>query len=1383
MGKQLSTAILLILICLRGNIGFAQTCSVNAGVNSRICKSGTMTLTGNATGALSASAQWEFISGPNIPLISSPSSASTAVTGFIAGTYRFRYFATCSDLIEASDTVEIIVDSLGAFSAGGDTFICSNTRVLSATLPAGATGIWTYANKSSGPLASFSNASAPNSSFTAMATPSCPREYYTIWTVTSGACTAVDTSVTSFGGQNPGFTSLSHTDTTICGTNYLSPIIEFPGCGATYNSVQLAGPSIATWSNSYGTSSTALRFQYSGLTTGTYTFALFVQTCSGNIIRDTFTITVATTTGVTNPGISNYSLCPSQFDTVYYSTPTNTLLPGEHLVYNFSSLSGNTPGKPTILPTIDTIGNVLRWRNVVHPDTTAVSSWQYSVNYYVTNGSCVYTGTALIILVPPMSSRAFQTVVNLPCGATSGEIAVPVSGGYGGYAFTNGTILSKPAGAPNPTLPASVTSGTFPVSGLQPGKYVISFQYFIGNSGCSLKTAVVEVNVSAKAGLSNAGTDQTLPCGVDSTVLAGNIPAAGNTGIWQLVSGPSGVLLSTPTSPSLLVKNLVSGTYIFRWSISNGGTCTASTSDIKVIVTPNLPTANAGADKTVCFGSPTSLNGNDIPAGGSGKWRQISGPSVTITDSTAATTLINGTTASNTYGFSWTITTPCGVAADTVVIATTSDLGPSAAQIISNDTCVTTATLSSISLNALAPVSGSGIWRQISGPVTVSIAAPGSAGTSASGFSATGLYRFTWTVGNGTCDSLRDTLTISFRGAASLVANAGADRYICADTIRLAGNNPTLGTGTWVQFGGGASIIDSVNKSNSLVSGLVGGSTYDYIWIVSLGNCPSSRDTVHIGVSQNPSTAVARTDTVICGITLSTTATLSVPISATAPTIGVGAWTILETPTGGATITSPGSTNTTATLYDGITRLVWQVSNGACPASRDTVNIEIVPKASAGGATSSQCNKIALTLSGTEAGSGSPSWTQSSGPSTANISNPNRAVTTVSGLIPGTYVFRYTITHPVSGCSSADSVRVINYALPVANAGTDTSYCYLAAGNPVWLQAPTPALGTGTWSRSSGTGTLSYSPSASANPATALITGASALQQFRWTVTNGVCQASDIKDVIIERIPPPGVIITPLNSCRDTITFRTNSLNPGFLYTWSVPKGTLKDTAGINLWGPLDNQLLLADTNSVYLTVTNPASGCSTMDSASVIVDCFYLPLPLGFQSISVDLDHCNKIIRWKFNDREANAVSSFTIERSTDGKQFTSIATLPAGEQQFIDVAYIGPENLYRIKVILNDLSTLYSPVQSVKTTDCEPDDVKVYPIPANEFINLQWPDKQLSAAIQIYDMKGALQFQKSLPTGGASAIKVDMLREKIYLMRITYGEYNKIIKLELNR
>lgn len=70
------------------------------------------TLTGSATtpqGSISGSL-WSLISGPNVPTINSPASATTTVGNFVAGTYLFQYRVNNTDGLTGLDTTKIIVN-------------------------------------------------------------------------------------------------------------------------------------------------------------------------------------------------------------------------------------------------------------------------------------------------------------------------------------------------------------------------------------------------------------------------------------------------------------------------------------------------------------------------------------------------------------------------------------------------------------------------------------------------------------------------------------------------------------------------------------------------------------------------------------------------------------------------------------------------------------------------------------------------------------------------------------------------------------------------------------------------------------------------------------------------------------------------------------------------------------------------------------------------------------------------------------------------------------------------------------------------------------------------------------------------------------------------
>jgi hypothetical protein len=236
-------------------------------------------------------------------------------------------------------------------------------------------------------------------------------------------------------------------------------------------------------------------------------------------------------------------------------------------------------------------------------------------------------------------------------------------------------------------------------------------------------------------------------------------------------------------------------------------------------------------------------------------------------------------------------------------------------------------------------------------------------------------------------------------------------------------------------------------------------------------------------------------------------------MAATAPTIGTGIWTKIAG--GAATITTPSSPTTTITgLSAGTYTFRWTVTNGACSAFDDVV-ITIVsgPTASNAGPDQSWCLATIVTLAGNSPVLGTGVWSKISGPAGAVITNAALNNTTVTGLVPGSYVFRWTIS--LAGCTSTtDDVTINIYDNPtVSNAGPDQTIC----GTTVTMAANVPAIGTGTWTKVSGTGgTIT-----NVNLATTTITGLTpGTYIFRWTIASGPCpSSSDDVQVVVDPAP------------------------------------------------------------------------------------------------------------------------------------------------------------------------------------------------------------------------------------------------------------------------
>jgi gliding motility-associated-like protein len=82
------------------------------------------------------------------------------------------------------------------------------------------------------------------------------------------------------------------------------------------------------------------------------------------------------------------------------------------------------------------------------------------------------------------------------------------------------------------------------------------------------------------------------------------------------------------------------------------------------------------------------------------------------------------------------------------------------------------------------------------------------------------------------------------------VSNAGQNVSLCTQTsLFLSGNMPTSGNGAWTQVSGPVSaVIVNPSLNNTQVTGLTSSGTYAFVWTITSGTCPASRDTVEIGV-------------------------------------------------------------------------------------------------------------------------------------------------------------------------------------------------------------------------------------------------------------------------------------------------------------------------------------------------------------------------------------------------------------------------------------------------------------------------------------------------------------------------------------------------------
>ena len=230
------------------------------------------------------------------------------------------------------------------------------------------------------------------------------------------------------------------------------------------------------------------------------------------------------------------------------------------------------------------------------------------------------------------------------------------------------------------------------------------------------------------------------------------------------------------------------------------------------------------------------------------------------------------------------------------------------------------------------------------------------------------------------------------------------------------------------------------------------------------------------------------------------------------PYCGLGSAMVNQTGvSGGKYSSSPGlsldpntGTINLAASSPGSYTVTYSFSNASCSNTTSAL-VQITGNASLSNAGPNQnlCNLSTATLSGNIPSLGMGTWTLVSGPNAPTLANPSLNNSTVTGLIPGTYIFQWTISNFCSSSSSQVSIQV--YALPsLSNAGTNQNLS-CTSGSTI-LSGNIPTIGTGTWTQLSGPNIANLvSPGLYNTSVNGLIPG---IYIFQWGISNGNCTAS-----------------------------------------------------------------------------------------------------------------------------------------------------------------------------------------------------------------------------------------------------------------------------------
>lgn len=526
----------------------------------------------------------------------------------------------------------------------------------------------------------------------------------------------------------------------------------------------------------------------------------------------------------------------------------------------------------------------------------------------------------------------------------------------------------------------------------------------------------IQVFINQPPSSANAGADRTI-CVQDSIQLNGNIPAYGN-GVWTMLSGPNTPTIQQTNQANTSVSNLTAGTYAFAWTISNICGITADTVYITLINPPNQ--AKAGNDTSLCAANSFVLNANQPSSGHTGIWSLLSGPnSPLIQDPNNYQTSISNLTTGQ-YQFVWTISN--GVCTDTKDTITVNIVAAPTTPYAGNDTTV--CVQNTFQLNANPAVGGIGYWQWINGP-TRPVFNDSLLHNAMVSNLASGQYQFSWTVTNGICPILSDTVSITFLSPASQ-ANAGNDTTLClTPSFQLNASAVTNGTGFWHLISGPSVLTFSDNTNpNAIISNLVAG-LYQLSWTSTNGICMSTTDTVSIRFTAAPTSAIAGNDQLLC-------LTNNAKLNAQAPVTGNGVWRIISGPGSASLQDSTNASTNINNLQAGAYTLSWTVSNGVCTSSSDTAVIVIRPITTTAnaGADTSICGWISGTTKSIPLNANKPSqtfehgqWRIISQPGNAILQQADSNSTLLTIQQAGNYLLEWRIQNDAA-CNSTDTISI-----------------------------------------------------------------------------------------------------------------------------------------------------------------------------------------------------------------------------------------------------------------------------------------------------------------------------------------------------------------------
>jgi hypothetical protein len=226
----------------------------------------------------------------------------------------------------------------------------------------------------------------------------------------------------------------------------------------------------------------------------------------------------------------------------------------------------------------------------------------------------------------------------------------------------------------------------------------------------------------------------------------------------------------------------------------------------------------------------------------------------------------------------------------------------------------------------------------------------------------------------------------------------------------------------------------------------------------------------------------------------------------------------------------------------------------------------------------------------------------------------------------------------------------------------------------------------------------------------------------------------------------------------------------------------------LNYWGVNLSPVTVNDANfglAFWIKNIGGITNTTEIDSVSLMVT-YSIPIvaPVTFVSWQASKISGGTELLWKVGTEED--VAQYEVEKSTDNATYTTIGAVVVNgkkEYRFVDVSPANDVSYYRLKILDKGGPFAYSKVLTVKGSERSLS-LRVYPVPAQQWVTLQHEKATVIAKILVSDAEGRV-VKQLVPVASSTETRISIsdLKPGLYHLKFENGgarpETVKLLKM----